>query len=145
MPADPEIRALAPGPELDRAIALRFEVFVDEQRVPADEELDAHDASALHLGAFVDGVLQGVARVLDAGGGTAKIGRVAVRQTLRGGGVGRALMEHALAHCRAAGYREVVLDAQCRVEAFYARLGFVPEGGVFMDAGIEHIRMRRVL
>ena len=140
-----EVRALSPGPDLDAAIALRFEVFVDEQGVPRDEELDDHDATARHYGATVDGALIGVARVVDHGAGVAKIVGVAVRRSARGTGVGRVLMEQVLLACRAAGYRAALLDAQCRVEAFYARLGFVPEGPVFLDAGIDHIRMRRAL
>jgi len=145
VPPECDVRVLPAGPDLDAAIALRFEVFVDEQHVPPDEELDAHDASAVHFGAFADGALVGVARVVDAGGGVAKVGRVAVRRARRGGGVGRLLMERVVAWCRDAGFREVILDAQCRVEAFYARLGFVSEGDVFLDAGIDHVRMRRVM
>ena len=126
-------------------MALRFEVFVDEQAVPPEEEIDAYDERAAHFGAFAAGALVGVARVVDAGEGTAKIGRVAVRKTLRGAGVAARLMEHVVEWCRQQGYREAMLDAQCRVESFYARLGFVSEGEVFLDAGIDHIRMRCVL
>ena len=131
--------------ERDAAMALRFEVFVDEQAVPRDEEIDAHDETASHFGALQDGVLVGVARVLDAGGGVAKIGRVAVRRSARGTGTGRILMERVVEWCRAQGYHEAMLDAQVQVEDFYARLGFVSEGEVFVDAGIDHIRMRKRL
>jgi len=145
VPPEIEVRILAPGPDYEAALALRFEVFVDEQAVPPEEEIDAHDERAVHFGAFADGVVVGVARVVDAGQGTAKIGRVAVRRSLRGAGVGALLMERVIAWCHLQGHREAMLDAQCRVEAFYARLGFVSEGEVFLDAGIDHIRMRRAL
>lgn len=145
MPPDVEVRVLPPGADLVAAVALRFEVFVDEQAVPPEEELDGHDETATHFGAFTAGALVGVARVVDAGDGIAKIGRVAVRAATRGTGVGRVLMEGVLAWCAGHGYRVALLDAQCQVEDFYARLGFVSEGEVFLDAGIDHIRMRRPL
>ena len=141
----PEVRVLAGAAERAAAVALRFEVFVDEQRCPADEEVDALDAEATHFGVFLDGRLEACARVVDVGGGGAKIGRVAVRAARRGEGLGRVVMDEVLAWCRARGFRRAVLDAQCQALAFYERLGFVPEGEVFLEAGIEHRHMTRPL
>ena len=139
-----EVRVLANAADREAAKALRFEVFVDEQAVPPEEEIDRHDDTATHFGAYVDGRLEGCARVVDADG-AAKIGRVAVRRSLRGAGLGREVMEQVLAWCAARGFREAVLDAQCAVIGFYEHLGFVAEGDVFLDAGIEHRKMRRPL
>ena len=127
----------------DAAMAIRFEVFVDEQRVPAELEPDAYDADALHLLAVNEhtGEAIGTARIVDKGNSVAKIGRVAVRRAWRGQGVGEALMHRAADLARARGMRSVVLDAQVPVIPFYERLGFVAEGPVFDDAGIPHRRM----
>ncbi len=128
-------------------MAIRFEVFVDEQGVPPELEPDEWDANALHLLA-VDGAtgeILGTARLVNKGNGVAKIGRVAVKQSARGRGVGQTLMAHALDHAARAGHTLVVLDAQVHVVPFYERLGFVAAGPIFDDAGIPHRRMTRPL
>jgi len=127
----------------DAAMAIRFEVFVDEQGVPAELEPDEFDANALHLLATdaATGEAVGTARIVDKGSGVAKIGRVAVRQNARGRGVGQTLMACALDHAVRAGQTLAVLDAQVPVLPFYERLGFVADGPVFDDAGIPHRRM----
>jgi predicted GNAT family N-acyltransferase len=131
----------------DAAMRIRFEVFVDEQGVPAELEADEFDEAALHLLAAnsIDGQPVGTARVLDKGGGVAKIGRVAVRKEYRGKGVGEALMRRAMEAARARGMTTAILDAQLPVIPFYERLGFVAEGPIFDDAGIPHRRMTRPL
>ena len=131
----------------EAAMRLRFEVFVDEQGVPPELEPDEYDAGAVHLLAVDEatGEAVGTARIVDKGGGVAKIGRVAVRKAFRGGGAGRLLMQEALERARAAGLRQAVLDAQVPVLRFYEQLDFVAEGPVFDDAGIPHRRMTRLL
>jgi predicted GNAT family N-acyltransferase len=131
----------------DAAMAIRFEVFVDEQRVPAELEPDAYDADAVHLLAINEhtGEAIGTARIVDKGNGVAKIGRVAVRRAWRGHGVGEALMRRAINRAQAEAMTAVILDAQVPVIPFYERLGFVAEGPLFDDAGIPHRRMTRRL
>lgn len=131
--------------ERNAIYALRVEVFVDEQRCPLEEEFDAYDADALHLIAFHDGAPVGTARLVDRGDGVAKIGRVAVRASARGLGVGRALMETALAAALERGFTRAVLESQTHAIPFYERLGFVAEGPVYDDCGIPHRRMTRRL
>ena len=135
--------------ESDRAAALqiRFAVFVEEQKVPADEEIDDYDSDALHLVAVADEdkAIIGTLRIVDKGEGIAKIGRVAVLSAYRGRGVGHTLMRQALSEARKTGATFVLLDAQVFVIPFYARLGFVAEGPVFDDAGIPHRRMTLAL
>lgn len=128
-------------------MAVRFEVFVDEQQVPPELEPDEYDQDAIHLLAEIveTGEVIGTARIVDKGNGIAKIGRVAVRQAARGFHVGDGLMQAALAAAREAGQSVAMLDAQVQVIAFYERLGFVAEGPVFDDAGIPHRRMTRNL
>lgn len=126
----------------EAAQAIRFEVFVDEQQVPPELELDAYDATARHWLLTVDGAPVGTARVVEKPDGW-KIGRVAVRLPARGQGLGLALMRAILAEGQAEGASAYYLDSQEYAIPFYERLGFVAEGERFMDAGIPHFHMRR--
>lgn len=140
MPPDPSIREV----DLDAVRELRREVFIEEQGVPEAEEWDSLDARATHFGAYMGKELAACARIVPSGR-AARIGRVAVSAPLRGRGLGQVLMLHLIDWCRAHGHHEIVLDAQVQVVRFYRDLGFVEEGERFMDAGIEHVRMRRIL
>ena len=130
---------------------VRTIVFVDEQAVPLEEELDAYDATATHFRVRVHEAshlpcsVVATARLVDKGGGLAKIGRVAVLKQYRGLGIGFALMRYVEEHAAAAGVMELILEAQLHALQFYEKLGYTAEGGVFLDAGIEHRLMRRRL
>ena len=124
------------------AFGLRYEVFVDEQGVPRELEVDLLDETATHLVTIHDGEVVGTLRMLEDDG-AAKIGRVAVRATLRRNGIGARLMERAAAIALGRGFAEIVLHAQVTVADFYRRLGYVEEGGLFDEAGIPHIAMRK--
>ena len=121
------------------AAALRQQVFVVEQGVPAELELDEMDAQSLHAVAYQDGVPVATGRLLPDG----HIGRMAVRQDARRAGTGSLVLCALMDEARRRGDRDVVLHAQLSARDFYVRHGFEPEGEVFMDAGIEHIAMRR--
>jgi predicted GNAT family N-acyltransferase len=125
--------------------AIRMEVFVDEQRVPPHEELDDFDEVAVHLLALVDGEPVGTARLLFGEEGLTRIGRMAVRQPHRGQGVGAAMLNRLLGMARGSGARSVILDAQLHAIPFYERFGFIAEGDIFTEAGIEHRVMTLVL
>ena len=121
------------------ATAIRFEVFVDEQKVPAEIELDDMDAVCLHAVAYDDaGNAVGTGRLLPDG----HIGRMAVRQPGRGTGVGGAILTLLMDKARARGDAAVVLNAQTVAAPFYARHGFVQQGEQFEEAGIAHVEMR---
>ncbi|MGJ7491944.1 YbgC/FadM family acyl-CoA thioesterase [Variovorax sp. ZT4R33] len=125
---------------------LRRAVFVKEQRVPEDMEWDAHDATALHAVARNRlGRVVATGRLISEAPGVARIGRMAVHRSLRGGGLGASVLRALEAAARSRGDREVTLHAQCSAEAFYRRLGYRPEGEPFEEAGIAHIDMRRAL
>jgi len=131
------------GSDLMReAFGVRFEVFVDEQGVPRELEMDEFDPSATHLVAVRDGQVVGTLRMLDHEG-AAKIGRVAVRSAARRIGIGARLMERAAAIALERGFAEIILHAQVAVAGFYRRLGYVEEGDLFDEAGIPHIAMRK--
>jgi YbgC/YbaW family acyl-CoA thioester hydrolase len=130
------------GPE---AHALRTAVFVDEQGIAPEIEADALDATAVHAVARNWlGLAVGTGRLLAGeGGGPPRIGRMAVRRDLRGGRIGRVVLEALMRHAGERGEREVMLHAQVSALAFYERAGFRPHGEPFEEAGIAHQEMRR--
>jgi predicted GNAT family N-acyltransferase len=87
----------------------------------------------------------GTARLYHPEPGVGKIGRVALLPEFRGRGWGERLVRELVAHARACGCREAVLDAQTQACSFYARFGFRPEGEEWVEAGIPHRRMRLAL
>ena len=125
----------------EEASRIRFAVFVEEQRVPRDIELDAKDGACVHALARLDGKAVGTGRLLP----DAHIGRMAVLKECRGTGVGGRILESLVAQARARGDREVVLSAQVHALPFYARHGFSVFGEVYEEAGIPHQDMRRRL
>jgi predicted GNAT family N-acyltransferase len=134
------IRPLMNEKDREACYAVRIEVFVEEQKVPLEEEIDAEDEKAWHFVVENEGRVVGTARLLAKGNGVGKIGRVALLPEYRGRGIGRDLMWYVMG----AGFRRfetLILDAQVSVIPFYEKLGFEVEGGVFLDAGIEHRRM----
>jgi predicted GNAT family N-acyltransferase len=130
--------------DLEACLALRRVVFIEEQAVPEDLEVDGLDESAVHLLAVLDGRPVGTARLL-VERDHAKIGRVAVLREARGQGIGAALMAEAVAALRRRGVREAHLGAQVHALAFYERLGWEAHGPEFDDAGIPHRAMRMAL
>ena len=130
----------------DHAHAIRTEVFIDEQRIPAEMEWDDADRSSLHAVAYNRlGQPLATGRLLEHVPGVAKIGRMAVRRAMRGGGAGRALLEALMQAARERGYHEAVLHAQTSAAAFYARSGFVERGPQFDEVGIPHVEMVKKL
>lgn len=122
--------------------AVRETVFVHEQQVPLEEEWDALDPFCRHVIARDEaGSPIGTGRLTPE----RRIGRMAVLAHWRGQGVGDAMLAALTAEARKLGWPVVSLNAQVSAEAFYARHGFIPEGGRFMEAGIEHQSMRRTL
>ncbi len=120
--------------------AIRHEVFVKEQRVPEELELDALDPLSVHLVARRGGTALATARLTPDG----HIGRVAVLPEHRGRGIGQELVKALIGISLQRGDPVLELNSQTTAIAFYRRLGFEPEGPVFMDAGLPHRRMRYV-
>lgn len=131
--------------DLEACLKLRFEVFVDEQGVPVEEERDALDDSATHLLALQDGTPVGTARIVFQDD-TAKIGRVCVVKSARGTGLGAKLIEACVSVARnQAGITRAKLGAQTHAIGFYEKLGFEVYGPVYLDAGIDHRDMVKPL
>ncbi len=122
--------------------AVRFEVFIHEQSVPEDEEWDALDPHCEHVLARDErGNPIGCGRLSPDG----RIGRMAVLATWRGHAVGKALLTYLLDRARQLNWGVVLLSSQTHALDFYSRAGFVAYGDTYIDAGIPHRMMRRIL
>ena len=126
--------------ELVQVFTIRIRVFVREQRVPAEIELDTDDQRAVHFLAIRSGTAVGTARVVMRHG-DAKIGRMAVLKSYRRKGVGAALLKRAILAANRLHARRIYLHAQVAVTGFYERMGFRVVGRIFDEAGIAHRKM----
>ena len=141
-----EVRLARPE-DLPAVFALRHEVFVVGQDVPEDLERDEHDDVVDHGVALVDGVVRATGRLLPPTepGGAATVGRMAVDEAARGQGLGAAVLTLLEETARERGWPSVELHAQVHARGFYDRAGYVPYGDVYLEAGIEHLSMRKDL
>lgn len=131
----------------DAAYAIRHAVFVEEQGIPAELEIDDYDPMAEHVLAFVDGQCVATARIYldEQDPNKAKIGRMAVLKEFRGQGIGTALLGEAIRAGMMQGASLFELHAQQSAAPFYAKLQFKADGAIFDEVGIPHQRMRLVL
>ncbi len=130
---------------MQRAYAIRRRVFIEEQRVPEEIEMDADDSRAFHALAIRDGAAIGCGRMVEHGGTEVKIGRMAVLREFRNTDVGAHILRFLIDRARIRGFRKAILHAQLTAEGFYLKQGFIGVGGVFDEAGIVHRKMERDL
>lgn len=125
---------------------LRMAVFVREQGVPREIEIDEFDPVARHVVAF-NALNQPIAtgRLVSDAPGVGRIGRMAVDRSVRGGRWGRMVLDSLIESAKQRGDSEVILHAQRHAEVFYSRAGFTAVGEPYEEAGIPHISMRMVL
>jgi predicted GNAT family N-acyltransferase len=140
-----KVIAIESPADMQRALAIRRRVFIEEQNVPEAIELDASDEHAFHALAILDGVAIGCGRTLKHADGEVKIGRMAVLREFRKTGVGAHILRFLIERARECGFRKAILHAQLTAEGFYLKEGFNPVGGVFDEAGIAHRKMERDL
>jgi predicted GNAT family N-acyltransferase len=142
-----EIERVRADSGLSDAFAVRRAVFVDEQGVPADIEIDEYDRTAVHFLARDThrGEPVGTARLRYVAHDLAKAERVAVLERYRGKGIGRMLMRRVESEARESDRTRMTLNAQTRVEEFYLGLGYETTSDVFCEAGIPHVEMTRQL
>jgi predicted GNAT family N-acyltransferase len=131
--------------EVRAARELRVEVFCGEQGVPEDEELDGLDDEATQIVAIDESGVVATCRLRYPEAGACKLERMAVARQFRNLGVGARLLVGAEEEARGAGATTMTLHAQVGAREFYASHGYEPEGEIFMDADIEHIRMTKAL
>ena len=144
------IKILESKEELDLGFALRIEVFVREQNVPIELELDDKDYSknTVHIGYFHDNKLIGIARLIDMDKDVIHIGRVVIDKEYRGKGIGRKLIVGCETTAKNILKREVIIElsAQIQAEKFYESLGYNRVNDkIYLDAGIEHVDMRKII
>ena len=140
-----KVIAIESPADMQRAYAIRRRVFIEEQNVPEEIEMDAEDGHAFHALAILDGVAIGCGRMLEHGDCEVKIGRMAVLREFRGTGVGAHILRFLIDRARARGLRKAILHAQLTAEGFYLKEGFKVVGDVFDEAGIAHRKMERDL
>ncbi|MGI8714966.1 MAG: GNAT family N-acetyltransferase [Solirubrobacteraceae bacterium] len=139
-----ETRRVRGETEMAALLALRHDVFCNEQGVPSREEQDGRDGEGLHLVAVSGGEVLGTCRLLFIGP-TVQFSRLAVLHSARRNGIAGALLTLADDEARAGGARRLVLHAQTYARSLYDAAGYEPRGRAFMEAGIEHIAMEKVL
>ena len=132
-------------PRFKNALIVREAVFIREQGIDPEVEIDDYDAICWHALAYLDGEPVGTARLILQDRFSAKIGRMAVVAEARQHGIGTQLMRLLEDYARRQGITRIVLDAQLQVIPFYQRLGYEVQGDVFLDADILHQRMTRQL
>jgi predicted GNAT family N-acyltransferase len=141
----PTVRRPRDEEELAAALALRIDVFCGEQGVTFEGDRDGLDDDAVHLVAVEGDEVVGTCRLLIEPGGTARFGRLCVRPSARGTGVGGLLLAEAEREARAGGARRIGMHAQTDALSLYRRAGFRPYGERFDEEGIEHLGMEKDL
>ena len=142
------IKILETKEELNLGFALRIKVFVEEQKVPIELELDEKDNSenTVHVGFFDNNKLIGVARLIDLDEDVIHIGRVVIDKEYRGQGIGRELIIGCENIAQQILKRKIIIElsAQIQAENFYKSLGYNRVNDkIYLDAGIEHVDMRK--
>ncbi|NGQ95428.1 GNAT family N-acetyltransferase [Brevibacillus sp. SYP-B805] len=148
MPKTYEIRQVQTDQEKRDALSVRRTVFIEEQQVPEELEIDEHDEAGtptLHFVAYAGDIPVAAGRLRPYAPGVGKVERVAVLSGERGTGLGRLIMQEMEEAARQNGYRKLKLNAQCHARRFYEKLGYAPIGDVFEEAGIPHISMEKPL
>ena len=126
------------APEIKK---IRYSVFVTEQHIDKDIEFDGNDKDAIHVLLVKNEKFVGTGRMLADG----HIGRLAVYKEYRGQGLGADVVMALVGEAKKLGLQRVYLGAQLYAVEFYKKLGFSEFGESFMEAGIEHIHMEKVL
>ena len=146
--ADIAVKLVETEAELEAAINVRMRVFVVEQQIPPEEELDDADATATHAVATSDGQVIGTGRMLvveSDPAGTCRVGRMSVDLEWRRHGVGGLILKCLENAARAQGMTHCLLHAQEYVKSFYAGHGYREQGDVFLEVDIPHVEMVKEL
>lgn len=131
--------------ELPQVESIRKAVFQVEQGVDSELDFDGKDEVSEQIIAYLDEQAVGTARIRYLDEKTAKIERLAVLPEARGKGIGKQIMELALDLAAKKNIEEVVINAQEYIISLHQKLGFEPEGEIFEEAGIPHVKMRKKL
>jgi predicted GNAT family N-acyltransferase len=138
------VKVVETDKELEDAFSVRRTVFVDEQNVPEEEEIDQFESSSTHFVAYENGqpIAAGRFREVD---GYGKVERICVLKEYRKSGAGKAIMETIESFAQENGFSTLKLNAQTHAIPFYSRLNYEVISDEFMDAGIPHRTMKKSL
>lgn len=134
------------GPIYKDALAIRKEVFIKEQQVPPEREIDADEKQAIHFVLYdKQDTPVATVRLLAADANTIKVQRMAVIKDARKNGYGKVIMQEMENYIKKTDYQKITLGAQISARDFYHHLGYQEEGEIFWDAGIQHIIMTKFI
>ncbi|WP_456275814.1 GNAT family N-acetyltransferase [Bacillus sp. AK128] len=137
-----KVKVVTNEQEFADALKVRRIVFVDEQQVPEEEEIDQYENECTHVVMYDDEkepVAAGRLREVD---GIGKMERICVLSSHRNLGLGKHIMDALEKVARDKGFHKLKLNAQTHAEGFYEKLGYKTiSDDVFMDAGIPHVTM----
>jgi len=128
-----------PGEDLSDAFAIRIKVFVEEQKVPVELEMDDIDPITDHVIVYVDGQPAATGRIVRDN--PVSLGRIAVLPEYRGTGIGAIVVNQLTRKLFTEGYPEIHIHAQIQALGFYEKLGFKAYGEPYDEAGIPHRSM----
>ena len=134
-----EIKEVAYTQAQDFIHQVRKQVFIVEQKVPAELEFDEADPLAVHVVAFINSQPVATGRIAPDG----KIGRMAVLKNFRKKGIGQKILQRLVDIGCHNGLKKLYLSSQCHAIPFYEKVGFTPQGPVYEEAGIDHRLMVR--
>ncbi|MBB5326097.1 putative GNAT family N-acyltransferase [Anoxybacillus tepidamans] len=127
------------------ALFVRQKVFVEEQHVPVEEEVDSFEDEAVHFVLYDQNKPVGAGRFRMLDEAIGKIERICVLSDYRNKGAGRLIMERIEQFAKEHGVTKAKLNAQTHAEPFYKKLGYETISDVFIDAGIPHVTMIKTL
>ena len=124
-----------------QAYAIRQKVFIEEQGVPRELELDEYDPMAWHALAFRKGQCIGTGRLVEVAQNAGQIGRMAVLADFRGQGFAKAILIKLIELASNQGMSTLTLHSQVSAIPFYEKFGFIVQGSIYEEAGIPHRNM----
>ena len=131
--------------QISDCLKIREEVFINEQGVPKEEELDELDNSSFHALAYLDSIPLATGRLLNISKDNMTIGRMAVLKKYRKNGYGRKVLSFLEVNAERLGAKIITLHAQLHAKEFYIDSGYEEKGNIFLEANIPHIEMYKIL
>ncbi|KON89390.1 acetyltransferase [Sporosarcina globispora] len=137
-----EVKVVSSAQEMQDAFSVRKQVFINEQNVPEEEEIDQFEDEAVHFVLYNNGIPAGAGRFRTVDG-NGKAERICVLKEKRQSGSGKAIMDKIEEHAKNQGLPALKLNAQTQAIPFYEKLGYEVISEEFMDAGIPHRTMKK--
>ncbi|MBM6618180.1 GNAT family N-acetyltransferase [Bacillus suaedaesalsae] len=139
-----EVKIVTNNTEFEDALKVRREVFIEEQQVPEEEEIDQYEDICTHVVVYDDNKPVATGRLRDYEG-IGKLERICVLSSHRSHGLGKVVMDQLESIAEKQGFSKLKLNAQTHAEGFYAKLGYETVSDIFMDAGIPHVTMVKII